>query len=795
MANRYWVGGSGTWDSSTTTNWSASSGGAGGASAPVTGDAAIFDAGSDSGTGFTVTLGTGAICNTLSISSLDFTMTLAGSANLTVSGTAATFPATNFTSTHTGTILMSATAGTFTGAGNTFNNLTFSSTAISAVAIAGANTFNNLTITSRASDGIANFLLLANQIVSGTLTLGASNTAVRRIFVRSDALGAQRTITLNGTLATLADVDFRDIKTAGTATNPWTGTRIGNALGNDATTITFDTPKTVYWNLAGSQNWSATGWATTNNGVPAANNFPLAQDTATFTEAGSAGTVTINANWNIGSIQMADGVSNRTTAFTLASGTTTPFFYGNITLFSSLTVTGTGRWYFYGQGVTQNITSAGVVHTAPWYVDSISGSVKLLDNTSVASPNQTFFLASGTLDLNSFTLTAPSVNTSFSTSRTIAQGTNGKIVLNYTAGNLTFWNAGTASNLFWTGTGYVEIAGNANIVRTITHGSTTGGAESNVANFKVTATLGSVTISTNSSVKDVDFTGTTASWTSAVCTIYGSLTIASGMTVTGGATTVTFGSASATQVLTSAGVTLDFPITKSGAGTLQLASATTTVGSSRQFALTGGTLNVNGKTLSVGTFSTTGTTARSITFGTSGTITVVGASWTASGSGLTTTGTTSTISMTSASPKTFTGGGFNYAATLNQGGAGALTIAGSNTLYDITATTLPSTITFTAGTTQTVTQFTGSGTSGNLLTLNSSSGGSAFTLSDASGTNNVSYCSITDSIATGGATWSSYTTNGNVDGGGNTGWVFNAPVAYTYSVSIKLRSMSQRGRF
>ena len=34
MANRYWVGGTGNWDA-TTTNWSASSGGAGGASSPV----------------------------------------------------------------------------------------------------------------------------------------------------------------------------------------------------------------------------------------------------------------------------------------------------------------------------------------------------------------------------------------------------------------------------------------------------------------------------------------------------------------------------------------------------------------------------------------------------------------------------------------------------------------------------------------------------------------------------------------------------------------------------------------
>lgn len=49
MANRYWVGGAGTWDGANTTNWSASSGGSGGASVPGPNDDVFFD--SASGTG------------------------------------------------------------------------------------------------------------------------------------------------------------------------------------------------------------------------------------------------------------------------------------------------------------------------------------------------------------------------------------------------------------------------------------------------------------------------------------------------------------------------------------------------------------------------------------------------------------------------------------------------------------------------------------------------------------------------------------------------------------------------
>jgi hypothetical protein len=49
-ATRYWVGGGGAWDS-TTTHWSATSGGAAGASSPLVHDTAIFDANSGLGAG------------------------------------------------------------------------------------------------------------------------------------------------------------------------------------------------------------------------------------------------------------------------------------------------------------------------------------------------------------------------------------------------------------------------------------------------------------------------------------------------------------------------------------------------------------------------------------------------------------------------------------------------------------------------------------------------------------------------------------------------------------------------
>ena len=81
------------------------------------------------------------------------------------------------------------------------------------------------------------------------------------------------------------------------------------------------------------------------------------------------------------------------------------------------------------------------------------------------------------------------------------------------------------------------------------------------------------------------------------------------------------------------------------------------------------------------------------------------------------------------------------------------------------------TITFTAGTTTTVTDFTLSGTVGNLVTLNSSSQGTQFLLRKTTGVGDVNYLDIRDSN-TASAFFSNIT---STDSGNNTGWNFTAP--------------------
>jgi hypothetical protein len=60
MADRYWVGGTGSWNS--TAKWSTTSGGASGASVPTATDNAIFDANSATSNSYTVTIAAGQTC-------------------------------------------------------------------------------------------------------------------------------------------------------------------------------------------------------------------------------------------------------------------------------------------------------------------------------------------------------------------------------------------------------------------------------------------------------------------------------------------------------------------------------------------------------------------------------------------------------------------------------------------------------------------------------------------------------------------------------------------------------------
>jgi hypothetical protein len=332
---------------------------------------------------------------------------------------------------------------TFNLGGLTYNSVTFTNASAGTLTstIAGQNTFTNLTLAgTNVAANIQIFLFSLPQTVTGTLTC-AGSSAVQRIFLRSDTLGTSRTLQVNSLSAT--DCDFRDIALTGTASGS-TPTRAGDCGGNSG--ITFDAPKTVYWNLAGAQNWSATGWATSSAGSPAVNNFPLAQDTAVFDNAGSVtGTITINLNWNIGTFD----ASVRSSAMTLTTGTTNPVVYGDWKFGAGVTLSSTTGAITFSKNGTQTITSNAVQFGTPVAINHPSGTVQLADGLSLGA-TRTLTLTSGTFNAVTYNV-ATGLFSSTGSTNTVRMG-SGTWTL---SGTGTVWNCTTAPTL---------IAGTSNIV-------------------------------------------------------------------------------------------------------------------------------------------------------------------------------------------------------------------------------------------------------------------------------------------------------------------------------------------
>jgi len=817
MATYYWVGGAGTWDATTTTNWATSSGGAGSAGVPTSADDVVFDTLSNA-TAYAVTVGTNAVAADITIAGpavgnvtitsgatavincfgswtnaatgVVFASTAGAALNLlatttgktvttnsvalgamvivfngvgggwilgsaftttgTFTVTAGSFDTGNFalaasqlsssnsnvrtvilgssaltlansvspwvltTTTNltfnagTSTINCSGVGPAFNGGGLTYYNVNFTSSAITTASILGANTYTDLTFTSRTTDGLGYISFGADQVVSGTLTLGASNTAVRRLFVFSSVISTQRTLTVQ-TLAALSDVDFRDTVAAGaSAGSPWTGTRLGNCLNNS--NITFAAGTTKYFrSVAGaSASWGGVVWSTSSldTATPVVTDFPLAQDTCVVDDAGSVvnnglrtgNTITLGFSWNIGTISFG----GRTTAFNWTQQNFDPILYGNITLTSAMTmitVTGSPTWVFSGQGVTQTINTAGIIlRLSGIAIDTPNGTLSLASDTTielVAGTTGTINFNYGTLTLNTYTLTAANFAGSGSNVRAINFGT-GKIVLTQTATS-TVWTTATSNNLTISGSKNVEFTGNAlsGVTRTITGPSTAlGGTEATALNFYIKAGADIISLTPSTANRaigtlsfDNAFTGSVATTASPI--IYGDLVLSTGMTISPGPTSWTFAATSAGKTITTNGVLITVPITFDGVGGVWAMQDALTMSGTRALTIVNGTLQLK-----------------------SGTTNIVGS--------LVTTGTTQKF-------------------------------------------------------------------------LQSTTPGAQATISDASGTNSVSYLTIQDSNATGGATW--YALAPSVDAGNNTGWFFIPTPAVSNEITMRLRSFTQPRRF
>lgn len=598
-----------------------------------------------------------------------------------------------------------------------------------------------------------------------------------------------------------------------TTTTNWSQTS-GGASGAPAPTINdpvfFDQVATYTVTLTGGLNcfgmtvsagtvtFTSTGTITNSGSISLiAGTVWSATGLLTFNSTSSGRTITTNAltisspiTFNgVGGVWTLSGALSSTAACTLTSGsidyngysitTTTTFTYSGGTFVNGPYIT-CATFTLSGPTLTLNspyqispstsfvITSGsftyngGTLGTVPTFTQT-AGNVTFNQNYSLTVTG-TYTLTAGTLTLaNGVTLGTGIFSSTGAGTRSIAFGSTGagNINLTHTTAATVVLNMAALGGFSYTGTGGFTVADMSN-TRTFSVGNTSGGSLTTAPNLTFTTGASIATLTTASWYNNLNFGTTSFAIAATSLNIVKSISLSTGGTYT--ALTLTI-QGTASLYNNGKSITAMTIGSATNAGSLTLLEALTMSGA---FTLTQGTI-LCPYNITSGSFASAGALSKTMT-GTNITYTVTGAGATAfsnTGTGLTMNGFI--INMTSASAKTFAGGGGTY-PVLNNGGAGALTISGSNTFDTISNSVQPTTFTFTIATTQTVNNFDVDGIAGSLVTINSSTAATAATLSKASGIVYGAYLSIRDSTATGGATWYAGPTSTNTSN--NTGWIF-----------------------
>lgn len=377
MATRYWVGGSGTWSAASTTNWSASSGGLGGASAPTAADTVVFDNNSNIlATAFTVTV-SAAVCLDMTFgsgaSALDGAMTLAmGTSTLTVSGNW-TNPATNFAYSGTGTI--------------TFNATSSKTITTNGISMVSAVTFNGVSGTWALQDALTTSG--TTTLTNGTLNLNNKNLTCN-IFSSN-----------NSNIRTIAFGTGQIYVTGSSATI------VANAIHTNLTITGTPIINATYSGAVGSRviNMGTTGG----------------------TEASS---ISLNVTAGSDSINLGTAGAVRNLDFSGFSGTVLNKgfnIYGNLIIASAASYDGgTATWTFASTSGTKTITINGEFLDFPFTFNGLGGSWEFTDALNLGSTRAVTF-SNGTLKFKSGTT---NVMGSFVTS-----GTTLKYLASTTAGS------------------------------------------------------------------------------------------------------------------------------------------------------------------------------------------------------------------------------------------------------------------------------------------------------------------------------------------------------------------------
>jgi hypothetical protein len=337
----YWIGGSGNWDTTTTSKWSTTSGGTANTAVPDEFCDVIFNAASDAGSAFTVSILAGANCKNLTVSGLDQTMNLFQGANtLNVNGSLV-FSGTNQTySLTTGvTRFTSPSSVNIDTANIAFGNVVF----VGSGTFTLSNTLNTAfgTITHLNGNINANNrnvsagAFFSNTTNTRSITMGSGTWEVRSNSDCWDVVGTNLTVTPNTSTIYLSNTSS-DTRTFAGGTEPYYNLRIGGPTGSSVTIVTgnntfneISSDKTVAHTIqfeSGSLTKTnsfiisgSSGNLAKINSAPGTSQVTLLQSKFATNASGSTVTATFDNATTAGSVIVAFPVGDDASSATLSS--------------------------------------------------------------------------------------------------------------------------------------------------------------------------------------------------------------------------------------------------------------------------------------------------------------------------------------------------------------------------------------------------------------------------------------------------------------------------------------------
>ncbi len=618
MADRYWVGGTASWDGTAGAKWALTSGGAGGEAVPTTADDVFFDAASGA---VTVTVGASSAC--LDIDFTGFTGTFAGSSALEVRGS--WIGDAGVTRTYNGTVTFSATdSRTITSNG---------------MALDGALTFNGSGGTWALQDNLTTGATRATTLTTGTLDINGQVLS---------------TGTFSSSNSNVRTLDF------GAGTLQLTGASALTVIGtNTATNLT----------VTGGGLISITGSTASDRTIQGGAEFGV-QWPDVSVSAGSGG-LTIQ-RFNCASYTQTSGYTG---IFTIGSGTGGLTTRGGFVLDpANGTPTSTGQpLTFAATSGTVTPDFGGKTMDVPITVNAPGATVELAANLTMDAA-RALTISAGTFDLGAFDASAGTFSISGSTTRAITG--SGDILLTNASGTTTVVNMGADTNLTLSGwSGSIRMTGANSSARTIAGDATSTGVT--LPPISVEAGSGGVTLTNvlcTSYTQTSGYTGILTLGTGGLTTGAISLNAANGIpAASANALTLT-----GTGTPDFAGKATDFPVTINAPGATVTLGAALNI-AARALTLTAGTFDADTYAVTAGSLDSSNSNTRTLDLGSgTWTLSATGTAWNcATATNLTLTAGTSTVACTDPDV-TFAGGGKTYNVVRFARG-GTVAITGSNT--------------------------------------------------------------------------------------------------------------------